>query len=142
MMQKKYYNCWGLIMFDLNLIEQDYLKNSFRLSEEEIIKIYQFEGATLSAYEKELDEYRKKTNNLYHLTPEERLMKSVFGLDKQIEKENEQCQKLVEVIPKPQKKHLSKESQGKVVEGCLYLVFESTREWYQFFKGKLSIEKI
>lgn len=128
-------------MFDLDLIEQDYLKNYSRLSEKEIIKIYQSEGATLSANKSELDDYRRKINK-YYLTPEERLFISVFGLNKEIEKKNEQYQKLVESIPKPQEKHLSKESQRKVVEGCLYLVFDSTREWYQFFKGKLSMEKI
>ena len=88
-------------MFDLDLIEQDYLKNYSRLSEEEIIKIYQSECATLSAYKKELDDYRKKTNNPYYLTPEERLMKSVFGLDKT-------TSEIDESIPEPQKKHLSK----------------------------------
>ncbi len=34
-------------MFNLDLIEQDWKNNSFRLSEEEIIEIYRSEGATL-----------------------------------------------------------------------------------------------
>ena len=56
-------------MFDLDLIEQDYLKNSFKLSEEEIIYIFQLEGVTLTAYDNEIDEYRKKTHNHNYLTP-------------------------------------------------------------------------
>lgn len=42
-------------MFDLDKIEQDWKKSSSPLSEEEIIKIYQSENATLSYYDKKLD---------------------------------------------------------------------------------------
>lgn len=128
-------------MFDLNMIEQDYLKNSFRLKEKEIIEIYQAENATLSAYEKDLENYRKKTGNTYYETAEQRLLIAIF----EHEKRNEyvqQHQKLIDEIPKPQKRHLSKEAQKKVIEGCLFIVFNSTREWYNFFRGKISMENL
>lgn len=127
-------------MFDLDLIEQDWKNNSFSLSEEEIIEIYRSEGATWSKYEEDYREYKKKINScIPDLSPEERLFRSIFGEDL---KEQEQRNKLIAETPKPQKKHLSKENQKKVVEGCLWIVFEKTREWYNFFEEKISIEKI
>lgn len=126
-------------MFNLDEIEQDYLKNSFRLSEGEIIQIYQEEGATLSVYEEELEDYCKKINNMYKYsgTAEERLLHRIFEPERMRLLE-EQIQK----IPTPKKRHLSKESQKKVIEGSLYIVFDSTREWYNFFEGKISMEKL
>lgn len=53
-------------MFDLDKIEEDWKKSSSPLSEEEIIKIYQSENATLSYYDKKLDEYVKEVNRIYH----------------------------------------------------------------------------
>lgn len=47
-----------------------------------------------------------------------------------------------ERIPLPKKKHLSENSRKKVIEGSLYIVFHSTREWYNFFEGKVSMEDI
>lgn len=126
-------------MFDLDLIEQDYLKNSFKLSEEEIIYIFQLEGVTLTAYYNEIDEYRNKTHNHNYLTAEERLLQLIFGENK---KEEEKFQVTIKNIPKPIKPHLSKEAQKKIVEGCFYLVIESTRDYYQFFNGNISMEKI
>lgn len=130
-------------MFDLDLIEQDWMDNSYRLSEEEIIEIYRSEGATLSKYNEEIDKYIKKTHFCCEpeLTVEERLLQAIFGNRETLE-EKEKKQKMIEAIPKPQKKHLSKENQKKVVEGSLYMVFEATREWYNFFDKKLSMEKI
>lgn len=125
-------------MFNLDLIEQDWKNNSFRLSEEEIIEIYRSEGITLSKYEEELDKYMEKNGYSLNLSAEERLLRAIFGEDlKEKEKNN-----LKSEIPEPPKKHLSKENQKKVIEGCLYMVFEATREWYNFFEGKLSMERI
>lgn len=46
-------------MFDLDMIETDWLNNSFRLSEEEIIEIYRSENITLSKYYEQIEEYKK-----------------------------------------------------------------------------------
>lgn len=127
-------------MFDLDSIEQDWKDNSFCLSEEEIIEIYRSEGATLIKYEEELDKYSRKINScLPNLSAEERILRSIFGEDL---KEKEQRNKLIAETPIPQKKHLSNESQKRIVEGCLYMVFDETRSWYNFFEGKLSMERI
>lgn len=107
-------------MFDLDLIEQDYLKNSFKLSEEEIIYIFQLEGVTLTAYDNEINEYRKKTHNHNYLTAEERLLQRIFGN----KKEEEKFQDTIKNIPVPIKPYLSKEAQKKIVEGWFYLVIE------------------
>ncbi len=126
-------------MFDLDLIEQDWKNNSFRLSEEDIIEIYRSEGATLSRYEEELDEYCRKINGFIpKLSAEERLLQSIFGETLNDSKINER----IEEIPKPQRKHLSKDNQKKVIEGSLYIVFDETRNWYNFFDKKLSMEII
>lgn len=124
-------------MFDLETIEKDWLNNSFKLSEEDVIKIYQSEGATLSKYEEELAEYKRNTH--LEISAEERLLRSIFGQDKEI---IESEKKLREQYVFPEKRRLSKESQNKVIEGSLYLVFDSTKEWYKFFDGLISMEKI
>lgn len=119
-------------MFDLDLIEQDWKNNSFSLNEEEIIEIFKSEDVTLSNYHKE---------NVHELSAEERLLRA-FYKDQETLEEKEKSQKMIDVIFKPKKKHLSKENQKKVVEGSLYLVFDETRRWYSFFDQKLSMEKI
>lgn len=127
-------------MFNLDLIEEDWKNNSFRLSEEDVIEIYRSEGATLCQYQEEMDKYRKQTNScILDLSSESRLLRVIFGEDKEV---YEQGNRLIDETPRPQKKHLSKENQMKVVEGCLYLVFDETRKWYNFFQEKLSMEKI
>lgn len=127
-------------MFNLDLIEQDWKNNSFRLSEEEIIEIFQSEDATLSKYDEEWCEYKKKINaGRPDFSAEERLLRAIFGEDLE---EIEQRNKLIAETPKPHKKHLSKENQRKVIEGSLYLVFDETRWWFSFFEEKLSMEKI
>lgn len=126
-------------MFDLDMIEEDWKNNSFRLSEEEIIKIYSSEGVTLNKYYQEIEEFRKKTH--IDIDPEKRLLGTIFG-DPEIMKIIEYEQKLKEENKFPPKKRLSKESQKKVIEGCLYIVFDSTRQWYEFFNEKLSMERI
>lgn len=124
-------------MFDLDIIEIDWLNNSFRLSEEEIIEIYRSENITLSKYYEQIEEYKKNTR--VEMTAEERLLHAFFGNNKEIiERENELSKK----YKFPTKKYLSKDLQKKVVEGSLHIVFDSTREWYKFFDGKLSMERI
>jgi len=124
-------------MFDLNIIETDWLNNSFRLSEKEIIEIYRSENITLSKYSEQINQYKKNTH--IEMSAEEKLLRLIFGNDKEIiERENELRKK----YKFPTKKYLSKDSQKKVVEGSLHIVFDSTREWYKFFDGKLPMESI
>lgn len=124
-------------MFDLDMIEADWLNNSFRLSEDEIIEIYRSENITLSKYKEQIQEYKKNTH--IEMSAEERLLRAIFGNDKEIiERENELRKK----YEFPIRKHLSEHLQKKVIEGSLHLVFNSTRWWYKFFDGKLSMERI
>ncbi len=132
-------------MFDLDLIEKDWQKHSFCLSEEDIIEIFRSEGVTLNKYWAEIDEHRQKTHVEIGISPEERLLANIFGdskIQKKIEDADQLRQKLEKEFPFPIKKHLSKENQKRIVEGCLDVVFDSTREWYNFFNGNLSMEKI
>lgn len=143
-------------MFDLDKIEQDWKENSFRLSEEEIIEIYRSEGATLRKYDEEMDKYLGMMRN-YHskYEDEERFIETAFGslesyielypedsLGQKILKEREKRRKVLESIQEPKTNYLSKENQKKVIEGSLYMVFDATRGWYNFFDGNLSMEKI
>ena len=124
-------------MFDLNAIEKDWLNNSFKLSEEEIIEIYRSENITLNKYDLELEEYRKNTK--VGMTAEERLLLEFFGEYPKIMEDNNNSKEKYEY---PTRKYLSKDLQKKVIEGSLYIVFDSTREWYKFFNSKLSMERI
>lgn len=127
-------------MFNLDLIEEDWKNNSFRLSEEDVIEIYRMEGVVLSKFKEEWDEYKRKIgNSSKHLSIEEKLLQSIYGKNL---KEEEPKNEAISKISKPQRKYLSKESQKKVIEGSLYLVFEETREWYEFLEGKLQVERI
>lgn len=124
-------------MFDMDTIEADWLNNSFKLSEDEIIEIYRSENITLSKYNEQIEEYEKNTH--VAMSAEERLLRAIFGNDKEIiECENELRKK----YKFPTKKYLSKDLQKKVIEGSLDIVFDSTREWYKFFDGKISVERI
>ncbi len=132
-------------MFDLDAIEKDWQEHSFCLNEEDIIEIFRSEGATLNKYLAEINEYRQKTHVEIEISPEERLLANIFGdseIQKKIENADQLREKLEKEFPFPVKKHLSKENQKRVVEGCLDMVFDSTREWYDFFNGNLSMEKI
>jgi len=122
-------------MFDLDIIEKDWLNNSYKLSEEEIIEIYRSENITLNKYYEEMEQYRKNTQ--IQMPAEERLLLAVFGEDKEIIKREEELRAKYEY---PTKKRLSNELQKKVVEGSLDIVFEETRYWYKFFEEKIEIE--
>ena len=128
-------------MFDLDEIERDWKENSFCLTDEAIMDIFVQEGVTNEAYQKECDEHfkhRKKIN------PMDRLLASIFGEEEKKEeldkKEMEYATEFNESIPK--RKHLSQESQMKVVEGCMDVVFEDTRYWYEDLDRKISMEKL
>ncbi|MBP3635078.1 MAG: hypothetical protein J6J17_01285 [Bacilli bacterium] len=123
-------------MFDLDMIENDWKDHSFSLNEEEIIEIFRNEGATWSKYNEELAQYRKNTS--INITPEERLLAIIFR-DNEILKKEEELRKKYSY---PEKKHLSSNSQKIIIEGCMYMVFNATREWYHFFNEKISQEKL
>lgn len=124
-------------MFDLDMIERDWLNNSFRLTEKEIMEIYRSENITLNKYYEEIKEYKKNTH--VEMSAEDRLLRTIFGHDKEIiERENE----LRKQYEFPVKKRLSLDMQRKVVEGSLHMVFDSTRYWYDVFDGKISMEQI
>lgn len=122
-------------MFDLDTIENDWKEHSFSLSEEEIIEIFRKEGATWSNYKEEIDQYRKNT---CIMTPEERILATIFEDNELLKKEEE----LKKIYSFPKKKHLSSNAQKIVVEGSMYMVFNATRKWYHLFNGKISQEKI
>lgn len=65
---------------------------------------------TLTAYDNEIDEYRKKNHNHNYLTAEERLLQRIFGENKKEEK----FQETIKNIPEPIKPHLSKEAQKRL----------------------------
>ena len=126
-------------MFDLDFLEDDYKKNSFTLSEDDIIEIYRREGATYSNYCSEVDKYNELTS--VGISAEDRLLGALFG-EKEILEKLEEEKKLKEQYEYPKKKHLSSDSQKIVVEGSLYIVFDATRKWYEFLKEKVSLEDI
>ncbi len=122
-------------MFDLDTIENDWKDHSFSLSEEEIIEIFRNEGVTWSKYKEELAQYKRNT---CIITPEERLWAMISG-DNEILKKEEELRKKYSF---PKKKHLSSSSQKIIIEGCMYMVFNATRQWYHYFNEKISQEKL
>lgn len=123
-------------MFDLDIIEEDWKNNSFSLSENEIIEIFRSEGATLRKYNEEIEEWRKNTH--VNTAAYDRLWALMFHDDSIFKKEEELRKK----YPHPTKKHLSEESRKKVIEGCMNIVFDATRKWYDFFDKKISQERL
>lgn len=124
-------------MFDLDMIEADWLNNSFILSEEEIIEIYRSENITLSNYNDQIEEYR--TNNRFGVSLEEKIWQTLLGNYKETMERKNELRKKYEF---PVKKHLSQDLQNMVIEGSMHIVFSSTRQLYEFFDGKLSMEDI
>ena len=130
-------------MFDLDEIERDWKENSFCLTDEEIMNIYIQEGVTTLAYKKECEEYSAK-NNRRIIDPSEMLLASIFGNKEKEEEFNKKSREHYIEWEKnyPKRKYLSQESQKKVVEGCMDMVFENTRYWYEVLNKKISIEKL
>ena len=129
-------------MFNLESIENDWKRNSFCLTDEEILSLFQREDITTKEVEKELKEKGKE------LPPspstEERLFVPIFksdSLDEKIRKYDESKEQMYESITQS-KGHLSKQSQKVVVEGCMDVVFDCTRYWENRFEGKVATEQI
>ena len=104
--------------------------NYSRLSSEEINRIYQEEGVTTSVYNKKCEEYNKKYG--YQPTAEEILIAKLFGED--IPKRENKKTSL--------KQRLSKDSQKKVMGGCLDMLVEETKRWYYSLEGRISAEEL
>ena len=58
-------------MFDLDLIEDDWKKNSFQLTDEEVFEIYKSEGVTKKDYEMKKEEI---LSSYKKISPEEKLL--------------------------------------------------------------------
>ena len=119
-------------MFDLDLIEDDWKKNSFQLTDEEVFEIYKSEGVTKKEYEIKREEI---INRYKKISPEERLLISIFGDEKEkneLDEIDKECHEKLKAI----KLRLSHSSQMKVVEGTLDVVFDSTRYWYEMLDRK------
>ena len=120
-------------MFDLDAIENDWLDNSFCLTDEEIRKIYISEGVTTKAYALTEEEFVKTLPKRSNIV-EERLLLSIFGTKEEKVKELEEIEKINKRREemwkyKPKRPYLSRKSQMKVVEGSMDVVFKAVREW-------------
>lgn len=128
-------------MFDLDLIEKDWQENSFILNDIDVREIYKSEGIMLKDYNDKYKKYYEEYYSIKLVDPEERLLNTIFGTyDEELEKKYEEQEKLRSSLEKPTKKYLSEENIKKVVEGTLYIVFESTRIWYDLLNKKVSLE--
>ena len=125
-------------MFDLKKREREWEKTCTRLSNEEILRIYQEEGVTTA--EREISEM---LSHYDRPTGEERLLAMLFNGPKEekIQKQDQEIeQKKAEI--RSRKRQLSDESKHKIIEGCMDLVFDETQDWYNFFNGDISMERI
>ena len=125
-------------MFDLDLIEDDWKKNSFQLTDEEVFEIYKSEGVTKKDYEMKKEEI---LSSYKKISPEEKLLISIFGDEKEKKEldeiDREKYEKVKEISIR-----LSHSSQMKVVEGTLDVVFDSTRYWYEKLNKSIPMEEI
>ena len=131
-------------MFDLDAIEADWKEHCVCLSDKEIREIYIAEGVTTKAY----DEERKKfINSLsqYHgdkSAAKEKLLRMIFFSAEESErKESTSIEKQKDLKQEPKRPYLSHESQMKVVEGSLDIVFKSVRACHDMYE-KLPIEDL
>lgn len=136
-------------MFDLDAIEKDWKDNSFCFSDEEIRKIYIEEGVTIDAYYAAVEECEKNKPKFEgKVDTSQRILWNLFG-DTEKEKEYRRKAQEYEKILKeyyakndPKKPRLSMESQKKVVEGSMDIVFFLTRSWYERLNRVISLEEL
>ena len=127
-------------MFDIDKLEEEWKKLYKALSEEEIYDIYKSDGATYDNLDDRIKDYNNYVNA--KITPEERLLYSIFGTNEEIKKKLDEEQQRRENTKYPEENHLSLDKQKIVVEGCMDVVFEVTRKWYESFNGSIDIEDI
>ena len=128
-------------MFDLDIIEKDWKKNSFCLSDLEIMNIYKEEGITKTNYKNEVDEFLK---SLPKMSSEEKMLAYFSKGNELFKKEKEifEKRKYLMETQYPKRKYLSHESQMKVVEGCMDVVFNQSKYWYNIFNKKIPMEEL
>lgn len=133
-------------MFDLAKIEKDWQENSFCLSDKEIREIYISEGITTKDWaekEQEIKNNYKQEFEYHHSNTDRRLLRAIFGEPMYDEDEKNPWDEYYKKLNELRKTfHISQESQKKIVEGCMDLVFKETREWYQLFDENISMEDI
>ncbi len=125
-----------ILLFDLDIIEKDWKKNSRALSEKEIIDIFKEDHATIPQYEESMKDWHKKLELVLEtISAEERLLKKILGDRSEISE-----QVILAKYPEPQKQHLSKENQKRVVDGSMHLVFQYVRYYYNLFHSRIKQE--
>ena len=136
-------------MFDLDAIEKDWKDNSFCLTDEEIRKIYIAEGVTTKAYSDMIDEFRKNEPEFKEkVDSSQTLLWEMFGCKEELAEYREKAKKYQEILEEyydkyyPKKTRLSMESQKKVVEGSMDIVFSLTRSWYERLNRVISLEEL
>ena len=135
-------------MFDLDEIEQYWKENSVYLSNEEIREIYIAEGVTTKEYSRIMEDFYNNLPKPYKnsAAAEQKLLESIFFSKEEQEKENKRLAGINKarqemLKKKPKRPCLSHESQMKVVEGSLDIVFNSARAWHDAYE-KLSLEDL
>ena len=89
-------------MFDLDLIEKDWINNSFRLSDEDIRNIYKSEGVMLKDYNDEWNKYWKDYYAIKLVDPEEKLLNTMFGTqNEELEQKYQEQEKLRSNLKEP-----------------------------------------
>lgn len=132
-------------MFDLDAIEKDWKENSFCLTDKEIRQIYISEGVTNKAYGQTCYKfYNERPQSKYTL--DEKLIIHLFGSSEEREKLEEDRQQTNTAVDEylknePKRPYLSHESQMKVVEGSMDIVFKLVRSWHKEY-NKLSLEDL
>ncbi len=136
-------------MFDLDAIEKDWKDNSFCLTDEEIRKIYIEEGVTIDAYYNAVEECEKNKPKFEGaVSLSQRILWNLFGDTEKEEEYRRKAQEYEKVLKEyyakndPKKPRLSIESQKKVVEGSMDIVFSLTRSWYERLNRVISLEEL
>ena len=135
-------------MFDLDAIEKDWLDNSFCLTDEEIRKIYIAEGVSKKAYANSIDEWEKNKPKFKEKVDSDivllwRVFDETEKLERYYKKVGKHQRLSKEYYDKsyPKRPYLSHESQIKVVEGSMDIVFKTVRDWSTYYE-KFPIEDL
>lgn len=127
--------------FDLDIIEEDWKTNCTCLSDKEILEIYKQEDVTTGVYYKELNELRESLPNV---SGDDRILAAIFNRQEELERIRKMDQENWEKIEAKMRdrRYLSADSQKRVVEGTMDVVFHATRSWHKAFEGHVPMEEI
>ena len=133
-------------MFDLDAIENDWKENSFRLTDKEIRQIYISEGVTTKDYSKTVGNYWKSERPKPKYDIYQKMIIQLCGTPEEkaeLDAERIRMNSLLDLFHKnePKRPYLSHESQMKVVEGSMHIVFKSVRKWHNQY-DKLLMEDL